>query len=136
MVLYRRNRVAGGTYFFTVTLRDRSSDVLVRHVGLLHDAFRSVRVEHRYPEPIPLTFWAYPCLLVACNENAEYHAFHVTVSVRGIYENKYIGAGAKASCGIAEIRLAPGADLGSRYPAAGFRRGMSTPVVAIARRRP
>ena len=29
MVLYRRNRVAGGTYFFTVTLRDRSSDILV-----------------------------------------------------------------------------------------------------------
>jgi hypothetical protein len=25
MVLYRRNRVPGGTYFFTETLRDRSS---------------------------------------------------------------------------------------------------------------
>jgi len=42
MVLYRRNRVAGGTYFFTVTLRDRCSDVLVRHVGLLRNAFRTV----------------------------------------------------------------------------------------------
>lgn len=42
MVLYRRNRVAGGTYFFTVTLRDRSSDMLVRHVDLLREAFRSV----------------------------------------------------------------------------------------------
>ncbi len=30
MVLYRRNRVAGWTYFFTVTLRDRSADTLVR----------------------------------------------------------------------------------------------------------
>jgi putative transposase len=48
MVLYRRNRVAGGTYFFTVTLRDRSSDVLVRHVGLLRDAFRKVRVERPF----------------------------------------------------------------------------------------
>jgi putative transposase len=48
MVLYRRNRVAGGTYFFTVTLRDRSSDVLVRHVGLLRDAFRSVRTERPF----------------------------------------------------------------------------------------
>lgn len=42
MVLYRRNRVAGGTYFFTVTLRDRSSDLLVRHVDLLREAFRLV----------------------------------------------------------------------------------------------
>jgi putative transposase len=48
MVLYRRNRVAGGTYFFTVTLRDRSSDVLVRHVGLLRNAFRTVRAERPF----------------------------------------------------------------------------------------
>ena len=48
MVLYRRNRVAGGTYFFTVTVRDRSSDVLVRHVDLLRDAFRSVRAERPF----------------------------------------------------------------------------------------
>jgi putative transposase len=45
MVLYRRNRVAGGTYFFTVALRDRSSDTLVRHVHLLRNAFRVVRAE-------------------------------------------------------------------------------------------
>jgi putative transposase len=48
MVLYRRNRVAGGTYFFTVTLRDRSSDVLVRHVELLRNAFRAVRTERPF----------------------------------------------------------------------------------------
>lgn len=48
MVLYRRNRVAGGTYFFTATLRDRSSDVLIRHVGLLCDALRSVLVERPF----------------------------------------------------------------------------------------
>ncbi len=48
MVLYRRNRIAGGTYFFTVTLRDRSSDILVQHVDLLRDAFRSVRTERPF----------------------------------------------------------------------------------------
>jgi REP element-mobilizing transposase RayT len=48
MVLYRRNRVVGGTYFFTVTLRNRSSDILVRHVDLLRDAFRSVRAERPF----------------------------------------------------------------------------------------
>jgi putative transposase len=44
MVGYRRNRVAGGTFFFTVTLRDRSSDVLVRHVGALRSAWRVAKV--------------------------------------------------------------------------------------------
>ncbi len=48
MVLYRRNRVLGGTYYFTVTLRDRSSDILVRHVDLLRNAFRSVRAERPF----------------------------------------------------------------------------------------
>jgi putative transposase len=43
MVLYRRNRVPVGTYFFTVTLADRGSDVLVRRIGLLREAFRVAR---------------------------------------------------------------------------------------------
>lgn len=46
--MYRRNRVAGGTYFFTVTLRDRSSDVLVRHFELLRNAFREVKAERPF----------------------------------------------------------------------------------------
>ncbi len=37
MVRYRRNVVPGGTFFFTVTLRDRRSTVLVDHVDLLRD---------------------------------------------------------------------------------------------------
>jgi putative transposase len=41
MVLYRRNRVAGGTYFFTVTLYDRGSRVLVEHIDLLRTSFRA-----------------------------------------------------------------------------------------------
>ncbi len=31
MSRYRRARVPGATYFFTVNLRDRQSDLLVRH---------------------------------------------------------------------------------------------------------
>jgi len=48
MVLYRCNRVAGGTYFFTVTLRDRSSNVLVRDIDLLRAAFRKVATEQPF----------------------------------------------------------------------------------------
>jgi putative transposase len=48
MVLYRRNLVPGGTYFFTVTLAERGSDRLVRHVGLLCGAFRLSRRERPF----------------------------------------------------------------------------------------
>ncbi|MCR6624897.1 MAG: hypothetical protein NVV67_01120 [Pseudoxanthomonas sp.] len=40
MVRYRRNRIAGATYFFTVTLRDRRSDLLVREIEALRAAWR------------------------------------------------------------------------------------------------
>jgi putative transposase len=43
MVRYRRNVVPGGTFFFTVTLADRRSSLLVDHVGLLRAAFRHAR---------------------------------------------------------------------------------------------
>jgi putative transposase len=43
MVRYRRNFVPGGTFFFTLTLADRRSSVLVDHVGLLRAAFRGAR---------------------------------------------------------------------------------------------
>ena len=36
---YRRARVEGGWFFFTVTLADRSSDLLVRHIERLRKAY-------------------------------------------------------------------------------------------------
>ncbi len=43
MVDYRRNRVAGGTYFLTITLRDRSSDLLARYIDCLRDAYATAQ---------------------------------------------------------------------------------------------
>jgi len=43
MVRYRRNRVEGGCYFFTVTLRDRCSDLLVKQIDILRQAFTTTR---------------------------------------------------------------------------------------------
>ncbi len=40
---YRRNRVPGGTYFFTVNLLDRNSRLLVEKVDVLREAVRTVR---------------------------------------------------------------------------------------------
>ena len=45
MSTYRRARVAGGSYFFTVTLEDRSSSLLVDRIDALRQAFASTRVE-------------------------------------------------------------------------------------------
>ena len=39
---YRRNRIPGGTYFFTVNLLERSSNLLVSHVDSLREAVRMV----------------------------------------------------------------------------------------------
>jgi len=43
MSRYRRYFVQGGTYFFTVTLVDRSSGLLVQHIDLLRQVYDDVR---------------------------------------------------------------------------------------------
>jgi len=50
MVRYRRNRVPGGTFFFTLTLRDRRSDLLVRHVDCLKASWRLAH--HKRPHVV------------------------------------------------------------------------------------
>jgi putative transposase len=40
---YRRNRVPGGTYFFTINLRDRSSHLLIDRIDVLRAAVRHAR---------------------------------------------------------------------------------------------
>ncbi|MBY6204005.1 REP-associated tyrosine transposase [Halomonas denitrificans] len=50
MVNYRRNRLRGGTYFFTVTLRNRSSDLLTRQVAALRVSWR--RAAERVPHQV------------------------------------------------------------------------------------
>jgi len=42
MTAYRRHRVPGGTYFFTVNLYDRRSRLLTSNIDLLRDAVRKV----------------------------------------------------------------------------------------------
>ena len=48
MVNYRRNVVPGGTYFFTVTLADRSSRTLVEQIETLRQAFAVARAERPF----------------------------------------------------------------------------------------
>src|SRR5438874_12946845 len=48
MVHYRRNFIPGGTFFFTVTLADRRSSMLVDNIGLLRHAFRTARNERPF----------------------------------------------------------------------------------------
>ena len=45
---YRRARVPGATYFFTVNLRDRNCDLLVRHIDLLRTTVRATRARHSF----------------------------------------------------------------------------------------
>ena len=50
MVAYRRNFVPGGTYFFTVNLRDRNKSYLTQYVDDLRECFRSCK--SKYPMTI------------------------------------------------------------------------------------
>jgi putative transposase len=45
---YRRSLTPGGTFFFTVNLLDRSSDLLNRHVDALRAVVRDVRKRHPF----------------------------------------------------------------------------------------
>ncbi|MES9940358.1 MAG: transposase [Candidatus Thiodiazotropha sp. 6PLUC2] len=48
MVSYRRSRVAGGTYFFTVTLRNRQVSTLVERIDELRLVVKRAREEHPF----------------------------------------------------------------------------------------
>ena len=48
MVNYRRSFVPGGTFFFTVTLKNRRSNLLIERIGLLKDAFNKVKEMHPF----------------------------------------------------------------------------------------
>jgi len=45
---YRRLRVPGGTYFFTVNLLERKQDLLVRHIDELREAVRATKRERPF----------------------------------------------------------------------------------------
>ncbi|MBM3340881.1 MAG: transposase [Betaproteobacteria bacterium] len=48
MVPYRRSRVAGGTFFFTVNLHNRRRTLLVEHADALRKVVRDVQTESRF----------------------------------------------------------------------------------------
>src|SRR3974390_885705 len=48
MTSYRRNFIPGGSYFFTVNLRDRHRTALTDHIQALRNAFHAVRLRHAF----------------------------------------------------------------------------------------
>jgi putative transposase len=48
MTDYRRYRLVGGTYFFTVNLADRNRTLLVDHIDTLREAFKDVKEAHPF----------------------------------------------------------------------------------------
>ncbi|MCQ4312154.1 transposase [Pseudomonas stutzeri] len=45
---YRRSQVPGGTWFFTVTLADRQSRLLIEEIALLRHAYRQAQRSHPF----------------------------------------------------------------------------------------
>jgi putative transposase len=50
---YRRNRVPGGSYFFTVNAANRKSDLLVREIEILRASVRALR----FTRPFHIDAW-------------------------------------------------------------------------------
>jgi putative transposase len=48
MAQYRRVKIEGGTYFFTVAIADRNADLLVRNVELLRKEYALVQARHPF----------------------------------------------------------------------------------------
>jgi putative transposase len=48
MTDYRRYRINGGTYFFTVNLADRNRALLTEHIDTLRESFRVVKEAHPF----------------------------------------------------------------------------------------
>ena len=48
MTNYRRAKISGGTYFFTVNLADRKRTTLVDHIGLLKQIVREEMNVHPF----------------------------------------------------------------------------------------
>ena len=48
MARYRRNFIAGGTFFFTVKLADPKSRLLVEHISLLRAAYMDVQKQYPF----------------------------------------------------------------------------------------
>ncbi|OYV15635.1 MAG: hypothetical protein CG439_2450 [Methylococcaceae bacterium NSP1-2] len=48
MTNYRRYRLDGGTYFFTVNLAERQRSLLTERIDSLRDAFRVVKNAHPF----------------------------------------------------------------------------------------
>ena len=44
----QRAKIAGGTFFFTVAIADRSDDLLGREVDRLRDVYREVKSRHLF----------------------------------------------------------------------------------------
>jgi putative transposase len=70
---YRRNRVPGGTFFFTVNLLDRRSHLLVTQIDTLRDAVRQTRIR----APFHIDAWVVlpdhmPCLWTLPEGDADF----------------------------------------------------------------
>jgi putative transposase len=49
MTAYRRAKIEGATYFFTVACAERQgNDLLVRHIDLLREVFRKIKRDHPF----------------------------------------------------------------------------------------
>jgi hypothetical protein len=114
---YRRNRIPGATYFFTVNLRQRRSDLLVQHIDTLRHAVRKVRRR----SPFHIDAWVVlpdhmHCLWTLPKEDSDFPSRWFPEPLAGHQD------------GVLEIRARDRASLGGHGPP-GRTRNLAAPIL-------
>ncbi len=91
---YRRNRVPAGTYFFTVNLANRRSDLLVREIQTLRDY--AAHLDYVHFNPVKHGVVTHPAAW-------RFSTFQRCVSF-GLYDEAWCGEDGNMSSGIGERR--------------------------------
>lgn len=80
---YRRNRIPGGTYFFTVNLLERKSTLLIEHIAALREAVLTVREKHPfYLCPMGISMPGWFCLII-CMRFGHYRQVTIYIPTDG-----------------------------------------------------
>ncbi|MGH8581310.1 MAG: REP-associated tyrosine transposase [Gammaproteobacteria bacterium] len=93
---YRRAKVAGGTYFFTVNLAERNRNLLVEHVDLLRAVVQKVKSAHRFhidamvilPDHLHAV-WTLPVGDWQIGKDERRNASRVAKGERGLWQRRY-----------------------------------------------
>ncbi len=114
---YRRYRIPGGTYFFTINLLERRSDLLIRHIEALRDAVRRTRADR----PFHIDAWVVMpdhlhCVLTLPPGDDDFSNRIKAIKIRFVRSLAPVEGAPRRACRARGTRHLAAALLGTRHP--------------------